>query len=172
MIRLCQKDDFEQIYVIVNDGALAYKGVIPNDCWAEPYMSRDELQEELSSGVVFWGSEENGTLRGVMGLQAVQDVTLIRHAYVITASQRRGIGANLLSHLQGLAKTPILIGTWADAFWAIKFYEKNGFRLVGEDQKNRLVKRYWTVSPRQREVSVVLADAAWWGWDARDKGMG
>jgi len=161
MIRLCQKSEFEQIYAIVNDGALAYKGVIPGDCWEEPYMSRGELQNELRSGVVFWGSEENGTLQGVMGLQAVQDVMLIRHAYVRTASQRCGIGTQLLSHLQTLAKTPILIGAWANATSAIKFYQKNGFRLLGEEQKSRLLTRYWTVSARQIQVSVVLADAAW-----------
>ena len=158
MIRLCQKDEFEQIYAIVNDGALAYKGVIPADCWAQLYMSRGQLQHELDAGVVFWGSEENGTLRGVMGLQAVRDVTLIRHAYVLTACQRRGIGAHLLSHLQALARTPILVGSWADALWAIKFYQKNGFQLVRQDQMQLLLKRYWTVPPRQMEVSVVLTN--------------
>jgi len=161
MIRLCNKQEFQQIHTIINDGALAYKGVIPEDCWAEPYMFKDELDYEMHAGVVFWGYEENGALRGVMGLQAVQDVTLIRHAYVLTACQRRGIGARLLSHLRERTKTPILIGTWAEALWAIRFYEKNGFCLVGPEQKDRLLRRYWTVPERQMEVSVVLADAAW-----------
>ena len=161
MIRQCIKHEFEQIYTIINDGALAYKGVIPKDCWTEPYMSRDKLQQEMDAGVVFWGSEDNGKLCGVMGLQSVRDVTLVRHAYVLTANQRRGIGASLLSRLRDLKKAPMLIGTWADASWAIKFYEKNGFELVGPALKDRLLQQYWTVTQRQAEVSVVLADADW-----------
>jgi len=161
MIRQCIKHEFEQIYTIINDGALAYKGVIPKDCWTEPYMSRDKLQQEMDAGVVFWGSEDNGKLCGVMGLQSVRDVTLVRHAYVLTANQRRGIGASLLTRLRELTKLPMLIGTWANASWAIKFYEKNGFELVGPALKNRLLQQYWTVSQRQAEVSVVLADADW-----------
>jgi GNAT superfamily N-acetyltransferase len=161
MIRQCIKHEFEQIYAIINDGALAYKGVIPKDCWTEPYMSRDKLQQEMDAGVVFWGSEDNGKLCGVMGLQSVRDVTLVRHAYVLTANQRRGIGASLLTRLRELTKAPILIGTWADASWAIKFYEKNRFELVGPALKDRLLQQYWTVSQRQAEVSVVLADADW-----------
>ena len=161
MIRRCDKHEFEQIYTIINDGALAYRGVIPEDCWTEPYMSRDKLQKEMDAGVVFWGSEDNGTLCGVMGLQSVRDVTLVRHAYVLTANQRRGIGASLLSRLRDLKKAPMLIGTWADAAWAIRFYEKNGFELVGPALKDRLLQQYWTVSQRQAEVSVVLADADW-----------
>jgi GNAT superfamily N-acetyltransferase len=161
MIRPCDDSDFEPIYSIINDGASAYKGVIPEDCWAEPYMSRKELRHEMDEGVVFWGWEDNGRLVGVMGLQAVQDVTLIRHAYVLTSSQRLGIGAKLLSHLRELTKTPLLIGTWEDAVWAIKFYERHGFLLVAGEQKDRLLKQYWTVPKRQAAVSVVLADAAW-----------
>jgi N-acetylglutamate synthase-like GNAT family acetyltransferase len=161
MIRQCIKHEFEQIYTIINDGALAYKGVIPKDCWTEPYMSRDKLQQEMDAGVVFWGSEDDGKLCGVMGLQSVRDVTLVRHAYVLTANQRRGIGASLLSRLRELTKTPILIGTWADASWAIRFYERSGFELVGPAVKDRLLQQYWTVSQRQAEVSVVLADADW-----------
>src|SRR5215831_12000949 len=160
MIRPCEKREFDEIYATINDGAGAYKGVIPRDCWTEPYMSRDELEHEIDRGVVFWGYQEGGALVGVMGLESVEDVTLIRHAYVLTASQRLGIGGRLLSHARELAKTPILIGTWADALWAIRFYEKHGFHLVGEEQKDRLLKRYWTVPERQREASVVLADAA------------
>jgi len=163
MIRRCEVGDFDLIYDIVNDGALAYKGVIPKDRWREPYMSKQELRHEIDDGVAFWGFEENGSLAGVMGLQPVQDVTLIRHAYVRTESQRRGIGARLLSHLRKLTAGPRLIGTWADAVWAIRFYEKHGFRIVPEEQKDRLLKRYWGITERQIETSIVLADAQWWG---------
>jgi GNAT superfamily N-acetyltransferase len=161
MIRPCEKHEFEEVYTIINDGARAYRGVIPADRWAEPYMSADDLGHEINAGVTFWGSEENRKLCGVMGLQRVRDVTLIRHAYVLTSHQRRGIGTQLLLHLRGLANTPMLIGTWADALWAISFYQKNGFRLVSLDQKEQLLKRYWTVPQLQMEVSVVLADAVW-----------
>jgi GNAT superfamily N-acetyltransferase len=164
MIRRCDSHQFELIWEIINDGARAYKGIIPEDCWTEPYMSRQELQHEIDEGVVFWGyeDEETGELTGVMGLQQVRDVTLIRHAYVRTGSQKRGIGTHLLSHLRDLAKGPVLIGTWADAAWAIRFYEKHGFQMVDEQQKDRLLKQYWTVPERQRETSVILADPSWW----------
>ncbi len=162
MIRRCEVEDFDLIYDIVNDGALAYRGVIPKDRWREPYMSKQELRHEIDEGVAFWGFEENGSLAGVMGLQPVQDVTLIRHAYVRTESQRRGIGARLLSHLRKLTAGPVLIGTWTDAVWAIRFYEKHGFRIVLKEQKDGLLKRYWGISERQIETSVVLADAKWW----------
>ena len=161
MIRLCTGQDFERIYTIINDGARAYKGTIPNDCWTEPYMSDKQLQHEIEEGVVFWGYEDNGTLSGVMGIQHVRDVTLIRHAYVVTTSQKQGIGARLLSHLRDLAKAPVLIGTWADATWAIRFYEKHGFQTVSAREKDQLLDRYWSIPVRQRETSVVLADAAW-----------
>lgn len=161
MIRLCEKRDFDRICAIINDGALAYKGAIPQDCWTEPYMSRSELQHEIEEGVVFWGYQENGGLAGVMGIQKVRDVTLIRHAYVLTAKQRRGIGRGLLSHLRGLARAPVLVGTWADAAWAIKFYEKNGFERVSPQERDWLLTRYWTVPEQQRKASVVLADGAW-----------
>jgi GNAT superfamily N-acetyltransferase len=161
MIRRCDDHDFETIWSIINDGAEAYRGIIPSDCFTEPYMSRDKLRHEIDEGVVFWGYTENGELVGVMGIQPVRDVTLIRHAYVRTNSQKRGIGAHLLTHLGELAKGPILIGTWADAVWAIRFYERHGFRLVGPEEKNRLLKRYWTVPERQIETSVVLAHEKW-----------
>lgn len=161
MIRPCDHRDFELIWAIINDGARAYKGIIPADRWTEPYMSREKLQHEIDEGVVFWGYTETGTLVGVMGLQQVQDVTLIRHAYVRTSSQKRGIGAHLLSHLRELASGPVLIGTWAEAVWAIRFYERYGFQLVGPEEKNRLLKKYWTVPERQIETSVVLADPLW-----------
>ena len=163
MIRRCDDRDFELIWAIINDGAQAYKGIIPADRWTEPYMSREKLQHEIDEGVVFWGYEESGTLVGVMGLQQVQDVTLIRHAYVVTSSQKRGIGAHLLSHLRELANRPVLIGTWADAAWAIHFYERHGFQMVDSEEKNRLLKKYWTIPERQIETSVVLADSTWRG---------
>ena len=158
MIRRCDEGDFDLIWEIVNDGAHAYKGIIPADRWHEPYMSRDELRHEIDARVTFWGCEESGTLAGVMGIQPVQNVTLIRHAYVRTGWQKRGIGAQLLAHLRSLVEGPVLIGTWADAVWAIRFYEKHGYEVVGREEKSRLLKRYWTVPGRQIEASVVLVD--------------
>jgi N-acetylglutamate synthase-like GNAT family acetyltransferase len=161
MIRRCDNQDFEQIWAIINDGARAYKGIIPNDCWTEPYMSRKQLQHQIDEGVMFWGYEDTGTLAGVMGLQQVRDVTLIRHAYVLTSSQKRGIGTHLLSHLRELAKGPVLIGTWADAAWAIRFYQKHGFQIVSAREKDQVLPQYWTIPERQIETSVVLADSMW-----------
>jgi N-acetylglutamate synthase-like GNAT family acetyltransferase len=163
MIRRCDDGDSEVIWTIINDGAQAYKGVIPADQWTEPYMSREKMQREIDDGVVFWGLEDGGELVGVMGIQKVQDVTLIRHAYVRGSWQKRGIGAQLLARLRGLTHDPVLIGTWADAVWAIGFYEKHGFRMVGVADKERLLKKYWKISERQRETSVVLADSKWRG---------
>ena len=159
MIRRCKDTDFRAIAGIINDAAQAYRGVIPADCWNDPYMPEQELRHELASGVVFWGCEENGELVGVMGIQDVADVTLIRHAYVRTAHRRRGIGAALLSHLRRLADKPILIGTWKAATWAIRFYGKHGFRVVPEEEKNHLLKKYWAIPDRQIETSLVLAEA-------------
>jgi N-acetylglutamate synthase-like GNAT family acetyltransferase len=161
MIRRCDDRDFEVIWSIINDGAQAYKGTIPADRWTEPYMSRDKLRHEIDEGVVFWGYEDAGVLIGVMGIQQVADVSLIRHAYVCTSSQKRGIGGHLLSHLRNLASEPMLIGTWAAAAWAIRFYERHGFRLVSPQEKDRLLKRYWTIPERQIDTSVVLADPKW-----------
>lgn len=161
MIRPCDDKDFEQIWMIVNDGAQAYKGIIPSDRWTEPYMSQQHLQHEIEAGVTFSGYEDNGQLAGVMGIQHVQDVTLIRHAYVRTTSQKQGIGALLLSHLRELTDRPVLIGTWADATWAIRFYERYGFQKVNPEEKTQLLKKYWSVPERQIETSVVLADAKW-----------
>ena len=161
MIRQCNHQDFDLIWEIINDGARAYNGVIPEDCWTEPYMSRQELQHEIDDGVVFWGFEESGTLVGVMGVQPVKDVTLIRHAYVRSVSQKKGIGGQLLSRLLDSTKGTVLIGTWADASWAIRFYEKHGFRLIGPQEKDRLLKKYWTIPDRQARTSVVLADRKW-----------
>jgi N-acetylglutamate synthase-like GNAT family acetyltransferase len=161
MIRRCVDSDFDAMWAIINDGAQAYKGIIPADRWAEPYMSQEKLLHEIADGVEFWGCEEAGTLLGVMGIQNVQDVTLIRHAYVRTASRNLGIGGQLLSHLRALASAPLLIGTWADAVWAIHFYQKHGFQLVDQQMKDRLLGKYWTIPERQIETSVVLADPTW-----------
>jgi GNAT superfamily N-acetyltransferase len=161
MIRRCNNRDFELIWTIINDGAQAYKGIIPADRWTEPYMSREKLRREIDDGVVFWGYQESETLAGAMGIQDVQDVTLIRHAYVRTGNQKQGVGGRLLSHLRELTGGPVLIGTWADAAWAIRFYEKHGFRLVSPPEKDRLLKKYWIIPERQIETSVVLADQKW-----------
>ncbi|HWR59074.1 MAG TPA: GNAT family N-acetyltransferase [Thermodesulfovibrionales bacterium] len=158
MIRQCGEKDFDAIHSIINDAAQAYKGVIPLDRWKEPYMSEEYLRHELDSGVVFWGYEEDSELIGVMGIQDVQDVTLIRHAYVLTSWRNRGIGGKLLLHLRKLTVRPILIGTWADATWAVRFYEKHGFHLVSPEEKDRLLKKYWSIPERQIETSVVLAE--------------
>ena len=161
MIRSCRANELEVIRQIINDAAQAYKGVIPADCWSEPYMRQTELAEEIAAGVRFLGYEEGGELVGVMGVQHVQDVTLIRHAYVRTSHRNRGIGGRLLAQLAEITNEPMLIGTWADAIWALDFYQNRGFRLVRPEDKDPLLIKYWTVPPRQREVSVVLADAKW-----------
>ena len=161
MIRQCDDRDFDQIWTIINDGAQAYQGIIPEDRLETPYMSRGKLQRELADGVVFWGYEENETLAAVMGIQHVQDVTLIRHAYVRTGSQKQGIGGKLIAHLLALASNAVLVGTWADAAWAISFYERYGFAVVSMEEKDRLLRKYWTVPERQIETSVVLADSTW-----------
>jgi GNAT superfamily N-acetyltransferase len=158
MIRLCTDNDFDAIFDIVNDAAQAYRGVIPDDRWHEPYMSRDYLRHELDADVVFWGYEENGELLGVMGIQDVQDVTLIRHAYVRSKHRNKGIGGKLISHLKTLAGRPTLVGTWQAASWAVRFYEQHGFRLVTHEEKERLLRKYWNIPERQTETSVVLAD--------------
>jgi len=156
-IRPCTPDERATILDIVNAAAEAYRGVIPADCWHEPYMSATDLDREITAGVEFWGYESDGDLIGVMGIQRVRDVDLIRHAYVLPASQGRGVGSALLAHLRALTNRPILIGTWADAEWAIRFYQRHGFELVSPAQKVTLLGTYWTISERQIETSVVLA---------------
>lgn len=157
-IRRCRDDERGAILAIVNAAAKAYRGVIPDDCWHEPYMPARELDDEIAAGVAFWGSERDGALVGVMGIQSVRDVDLIRHAYVVPAHQRRGVGAALLVHLRELSTRRMLIGTWAAADWAVRFYRHHGFELVPEQRKSALLKAYWTVPDRQIETSVVLAN--------------
>ncbi len=161
MIRLCTQSDFEVIWQIINDAARAYKGVIPADCWHEPYMPKDELQHEIKDGVEFWGLVSNEGLVGVMGIQDKGEVNLIRHAYVKTAHRRKGIGAQLLQFLESRSDKPILIGTWADAGWAVSFYQKHGYRLLDTKEKTALLKKFWSIPDRQIETSVVLANAKW-----------
>jgi len=157
MIRRCTDQDSAAIEGIINEGAEAYRGIIPADRWHEPYMSAADLGHEIASGVQFWGWDDGGNLIGVMGVQPVRDVTLIRHAYVRTSQQGRGIGGALLEHLTAQRSGPLLVGTWADASWAIRFYQHHGFRLVTTEEKDRLLSTYWNIPDRQRETSVVLA---------------
>lgn len=163
MIRPCSEADFLTIWSIINDAAEAYRGIIPADRWKEPYMTQDELRHEMREGVVFWGYEEAGELIGVMGIQPVQDVTLIRHAYVRTQRRNGGIGGQLLAFLRARTDRPVLIGTWAAAVWAIRFYEKHGFSRVSPEEKCRLLRTYWQIPERQVETSVVLVDDRWPG---------
>ena len=156
MIRRCVEADVPAIEAIVNEAAQAYRGVIPADRWHEPYMPLAELRREIDAGVRFSGWEEDGELEGVMGIQDVKDATLIRHAYVRTRFQRHGIGGKLMQALVATVERPLLVGTWAAAHWAIRFYERQGFRMVQAGEKDRLLDTYWTIPARQREVSVVL----------------
>lgn len=152
--RLCRRD--EPIAAVINAAAEKYRGVIPPDCFHEPYMSSEALAAEIASGVEFWGCEVAGALVGVMGLQSVKGQSLIRHAYVLPAVQGQGIGSQLLSFLTGKQTGSILVGTWADAAWAIAFYRKHGFVSLAREETVRLLQTYWTVSARQIETSVVL----------------
>jgi GNAT superfamily N-acetyltransferase len=157
-IRLCRADEHTIVLAIVNAAAESYRGEIPDDRWHEPYMPLDELVSDIAAGVAFWCYEAEGTLVGVMGFQPVRDVDLIRHAYVLPGSQRQGVGGALLAHLRRLSKRRMLVGTWAAADWAIRFYERHGFSLVSPAAKITLLKTYWTVPDRQIESSVVLAN--------------
>jgi GNAT superfamily N-acetyltransferase len=157
----CQAADLAMIHEIINESAAAYKGVIPADRWHEPYMSMPELEMEINRGVQFHGYRIGAELVGVMGIQHVKDVTLIRHAYVRTKQRGGGIGSALLRHLATLTQRPVLIGTWKAATWAITFYQRHGYRLTDGDEKNRLLKTYWTIPDRQAEESVVLVDQTW-----------
>jgi len=157
VIRRCSGDERGSILAIINRAAEAYRGVIPDDCWHEPYMPAGELADEIAAGVEFWGQEDDGVLVGVMGIQRVRDVELIRHAYVEPESQGRGVGGALLSQLLSDRDGRILVGTWAAAEWAIRFYERYGFALLQRADGEALLRQYWTIPDRQLEVSVVLA---------------
>jgi GNAT superfamily N-acetyltransferase len=159
-IRPCRDDERAAILAIVNSAAEAYRGVIPADRWHEPYMPSDELDGEIAAGVAFWGYEADGELVGIMGIQPVRDADLIRHAYVSPGSQRHGIGSALLEHLARSTTRRLLVGTWAAADWAIRFYQRHGFALVSPERKTALLKEYWTIPDRQIETSVVLAHPA------------
>jgi len=156
MIRHCTDADFTAIEAIINEAAEAYRGAIPPDCWHEPYMAGADLMAEIAAGVNFWGWDEYGALTGIMGLQKVRDATLIRHAYVLSSHQGRGVGGALLTALAAQATKPLMVGTWAAATWAIRFYERHGFRLVSTEEKDRLLSTYWSIPLRQQETSVVL----------------
>lgn len=156
MIRSCTEADVADIDGIINEAARAYRGHVPDDCLHDPYMSRAELLHEIGSGVRFSAWDDGGQLLGVMGSQDVLDVTLIRHAYVRSTAQGQGVGGRLLDYLIGEATRPLLVGTWAAATWAIRLYERHGFTLVGNEEKDRLLAKYWKISERQRETSVVL----------------
>jgi N-acetylglutamate synthase-like GNAT family acetyltransferase len=158
MIRKGADQDFEEIFNIINDAAIAYKGVIPADRWHEPYMTKEELKAQIEDGVNFSCYVDNNEIIGVMGIQDETDVDLIRHAYVRTKQRNKGIGTLLIRELIKDSTKPILVGTWEAATWAISFYEKNGFSLVNEEDKNRLLKKYWAIPERQIETSVVLVD--------------
>jgi GNAT superfamily N-acetyltransferase len=166
MIKPVPPDQLMELYDIINDGAAVYQGVIPPDCWQEPYMPLVELENELASGVEFWGWEEAGRFLGVMGRQDRGEVILIRHAYVRRDCQQRGLGSRLLSYLRLGCHRPILVGTWAAAWWAVRFYQKHGFTLVTPAEKDRLLQTYWNITPRQVETSVVLGDDRWFATTA------
>lgn len=168
MLRQCGPADREALYQVINTAAQVYRGVIPPDRWQEPYMPWAELDGEIAAGVVFWGLEEDERLLGVMGMQDRGEVCLIRHAYVRPDAQGRGLGTRLLRHLEARTSKPILIGTWAAAEWAIRFYERNGYRLVTQTEKECLLRRYWAIPERQIETSVVLGNPAWQQQGARD----
>ena len=160
LIRSRAEEDFGAVLTVVNDAALAYRGVIPADRWHEPYMSADELRSEIDEGVVFWVAEQEGNLAGVMGIQDKGDVALVRHAYVAPTTQRSGVGTTLLRHVESLVDKPILIGTWAAASWAVEFYRRNGYAVVTSSEKDRLLRTYWSIPARQIETSLVLAKKA------------
>ena len=157
-IRPCRDDERTDILAIVNAAAEAYRGVIPADRWHDPYMPLAELDDEIAAGVAFWGYEADGALIGIMGIQSARDVHLIRHAYVSPASQRQGVGGALLERFARSTTRRMLVGTWAAADWAIRFYRRHGFELVSPEHKAALLKTYWTVPDRQIEASVVLAN--------------
>jgi N-acetylglutamate synthase-like GNAT family acetyltransferase len=161
MIRKCTDQDFDEIFNVINDAAIAYKDVIPTDRWHEPYMTKAELQAQLEEGVRFFCYVDRDEIVGVMGIQDKSEVQLIRHAYVRTTQRNKGIGSSLLQELTRNSTKPVLIGTWRAASWAIRFYQKHGFCLIDEEEKNRLLEKYWAIPERQIETSVVLGDESY-----------
>jgi Acetyltransferases len=159
MIEKCSSKDLHEIYIIINDAATAYKGIIPDGCYHDPYMSKNELDTQIKEGVEFWCYKQSEKFLGVMGIQFKNEVTLVRHAYVRTNVRGKGIGSKLLMHLLNMTQNPVLIGTWKDAIWAIQFYQRHGFQLVNEKVKDELLCRYWSIPQKQAENSVVLASA-------------
>ena len=160
-IRPCRDDERRAILAIINSAAVAYRDAIPPDRWHEPYMPLHELESEIAAGVEFWVYESDGVLTGVMGIQPVDDVTLVRHAYVAPGHQGLGIGGALLNHLRNRCTHQMLVGTWAAAEWAIRFYQRHGFQMVSPALKSKLLRTYWTIPERQIETSVVLANPAY-----------
>jgi GNAT superfamily N-acetyltransferase len=156
-IRRCPEDERNEILAIINAAAEVYRDTIPQDRWHDPYMPLDQLEAEIAAGVEFWGYETESVLAGVMGIQPVRDVDLIRHAYVRPGLQGQGVGRALLDHLRSRSTGQMLVGTWADAVWAIRFYQRHGFTLVSPELKSKLLRIYWTIPERQVETSVVLA---------------
>jgi len=156
MIRECTIDDAERICFVVNEAAEAYRGVIPDDCWHAPYMPVDELRREMA-GMTFFGWEDVDGLAGVMGYQPLERVTLVRHAYVLSTRQGEGIGGRLIEHLTAMSSGRLLVGTWQAATWAVRFYERHGFRRLGDAESQELLRRYWQIPSRQRETSLVLS---------------
>ncbi|MEX2285308.1 MAG: GNAT family N-acetyltransferase [Gemmatimonadota bacterium] len=161
MIRRAEPADLPDVVAIINNAAQAYRGVIPDDRWHEPYMPLADLEREIAQGVEFWIAEDDGRVAGVIGIQDKGPVALVRHAYVAPGTQRKGLGTRLLRHIESLSDKPILIGTWAAASWAIDFYRRNGFTVVPDDERNRLLRSFWSIPERQIETSVVLADRRW-----------
>ena len=161
MVQPCQQKDFNEILEIINDAASAYKVFIPSNQWHEPYMSKEELEGQIREGVQFWCYKESDEVTGVMGIQFKSDVSLIRHAYVRSRSRNNGIGSSLLKHLVAMCRTPVLVGTWADAEWAIQFYQKHGFQLLSNMETSILLEKYWVIPAHQAKMSVVLASQDW-----------
>lgn len=161
MIRRCDEKDFDTILDVINDSAQCYRGVIDPDCWNDPYMSADYLRHEIDNGVRFWSFERDEVIIGVMGVQDVMDVTLVRHVYVKSASRNSGAGSALLERIREMTDKPILMGAYKAAVWALDFYEKHGFKLIDGEEKNRLLKKYWSLPDTQIETSVVMAEEKW-----------
>ena len=160
-VRKSLDSDLASMLAVINDAAQAYRGAIPPDRWREPYMPHSELLDEIAHGVAFWVAEDETRLLGLIGIQDKGPVALLRHAYVAPAAQRKHVGTTLLRHAASLTQKPLLVGTWANAAWAVEFYQRNGFTLLGDEDKDCLLRTYWSIPERQIETSVVLADRRW-----------